>query len=1846
MTTTQTRGSKPAMTAKRAIALLLAMVLVLCLLPAAALAASGHKLTVKASAPKTEEMTAGALLEVPMTDIFDASGCADATYSLGGDYGANTSVKPDKDGNWTLYFTQGEARDYSVVLNAVCGSDASVSATHTLTVTVKAAAAGSEAQYNYDETPAKSVTVYVTVSNDGIPLQGNDPDKTALSHLKVTVPYFDLKDYGLERFHRYHTADGKGPYVDETVVERPTLLHLYIYLLQKYCMNKPTTPENNPQKYPLSGRINYMNGTEAYSVKDGFALNATQTATSMYMTSFWGRDENLMYYRNHVYPLMGPGWGSTADYILLSDNDTIDLAMFTDRSFYTRGAFTNFDKDEYTVKAGSSLTFQTLKYDTKSVSDGGTEQFEPISGLDTRVYDENWNEVALLAEQDSKGHYSYTFRKAGTYYLLAVDPLAGKENACYAPATAKVTVTANDAPAFDPATAYKDYNFSSIYYLDGDTQKYLVDIKQDDLDWENYTGSGTLKTNQVTVLKGTENVYVEYPNHLSFAEYIGTYDVEDRTTEYSDSIVWTTNEDGTHTVTIPVADYANGTGVLVEGSDYKYFEGFDFIYGTPTDPTAGSGDGPVVPTGVSLDQTKLTLNRRDTQQLKATISPANVDNQRVTWSTANEKIAAVDQKGLVTAFGVGTTTITVTTNAGGKTATCEVTVIDNSKPTQDDDGYYLIGTASQLSWFRDEVNNGSSKLNARLTANIDLSDVCGEALAVSWQPIGDQSYNPTGAYGKNAYYAGTFDGQGYTISNLYLSEYAPGDEYKASDHYGRALFGYCKGATVKNLTVTGSVETNNHYASGVVGYAQNNSLIENCHNKANVTCTGTGLQWGLAGVVGYLYNSTAKNCSNTGVIHGVNGQVGGIVGLASSTVHIEGCANTGEVVVTDKYNTYLGGGGIVGCVSGTAELLNCYNTGNVQSTVPGNYAGGIVGYNTGTLTVQKCYSTGSITDFGTLGGILGGSKGGTATVGQSYYLEDSAPDANANGASKLPAEQMHAKDFALGLGSAWKVSCPWPVLSWQEAVAHTGDTICSVCGAQLANGNSLPRLKDGVPDTVALGWDTTAAYTVDLNEIFMDPDGDTMTFLLSLDGGDSQSTDASYSALMTAGVHTLTFRANDGKGTSYAAYVVTLTVTPVQIEGIYQLATKEDLFWFRDTVNGGQYALNAAMTEDIDLADTGDWVRIAINSNNYSSRAYSGTFDGQNHTIKNLSLKNTSSSGKYLALFERVLENGKICNLKLENVQIAGNQYVAAFVAQNAGTVENCHIVSGKVSESTNYYGYCGGICAEASSTSKITGCSNAAEITGAGNYLGGIAATNAGEITGCTNTGRIASTRTYQSQTGGIAGRNGKLIDRCANTGEIYAESARVGGIAGDTIQNSSKVTNSWNGGSVTLNVRVSSDLLQVGGIMGYTRGTVENCYSTGAVIVTADSADGTTVGSIVGKADSTKAAVTNCYASIAAPFGQAVGSVSTGTITNCYYAGEEDAFDGTTVKTLDEMKQSAFAALLGAAFKSGCQSLPVLQWQEAAPHTEVEIPAVPATCTATGLTAGKKCSVCQTVLEEQKTTEKLPHTEEIIPAVPATCTATGLTEGKKCSVCQTILEEQKTVEKLPHTIEILPAVAPTYSSTGLTEGKKCSVCNEILVEQQVVPKLTHPTPVTPVTPSKPSVPKDETPTASSFTDVASGSWYEEAVHYVTEKGLMNGTSSNSFGSNASTTRGMIVTILARCEDVSTSGSPWYAAGQKWAMQNGISDGTNMSGVITREQLAAILYRYAMLKGYKVTNSTALTAFSDADKVSSYAVEAMQWAVAEGLLQGSNGKLNPQGTATRAQVAAILMRFMEKIAK
>lgn len=170
-----------------------------------------------------------------------------------------------------------------------------------------------------------------------------------------------------------------------------------------------------------------------------------------------------------------------------------------------------------------------------------------------------------------------------------------------------------------------------------------------------------------------------------------------------------------------------------------------------------------------------------------------------------------------------------------------------------------------------------------------------------------------------------------------------------------------------------------------------------------------------------------------------------------------------------------------------------------------------------------------------------------------------------------------------------------------------------------------------------------------------------------------------------------------------------------------------------------------------------------------------------------------------------------------------------------------------------------------------------------------------------------------------------------------------------------------------------------------------------------------------------------------------------------------------------------------------------------------------------------------------------------------------------------------------------------------------------------------------------------EEKPSASNYVDVASSAWYADAVKYVADKGLMSGTGDKKFSPNASTTRGMLMTVLARYAGKDTAGSmPWYQAGMDWAKENGVSDGTKPTENITREQLVTMLYRSAG----SPAASGSLDNFSDSASVGGYAVNAMKWAVANGIVNGSNGKLNPKNNATRAEVAAILMRFCEKTEK
>lgn len=163
----------------------------------------------------------------------------------------------------------------------------------------------------------------------------------------------------------------------------------------------------------------------------------------------------------------------------------------------------------------------------------------------------------------------------------------------------------------------------------------------------------------------------------------------------------------------------------------------------------------------------------------------------------------------------------------------------------------------------------------------------------------------------------------------------------------------------------------------------------------------------------------------------------------------------------------------------------------------------------------------------------------------------------------------------------------------------------------------------------------------------------------------------------------------------------------------------------------------------------------------------------------------------------------------------------------------------------------------------------------------------------------------------------------------------------------------------------------------------------------------------------------------------------------------------------------------------------------------------------------------------------------------------------------------------------------------------------------------------------------------AKEFVDVADNYWGSRYIDFATSRELFSGTSVSTFAPEAVMTRGMIVTVLAAYDGADTTadvGEAWYAPGRQWAMDHGVSDGTNMNGGLTREQLAVMLWSYAG----KPASSGDLSRFADADDAGEWAVQALAWAVENGLISGMDGnKLNPQGRATRAQVATIMSQFV-----
>lgn len=603
---------------KRILSLLLALTLVLSagvfgVIPALA---ADSCVSVKANAVTTGEVVAGSLLEIKLGDVFEDTDGHSLTYTLtnAAQFGIQTKIS-----GTSLFVSEKDPGTYEPRVKATCSDGKDI--TVTFTITVKEAPHGLDAQYNYDETPADKVTVYVTISNDGVPIRGKDG--TILCHKAITVPYFDLSRYDMPEFYRFHTANGEGEYVDENIVERPTGLHLYLYLLERYFIGLPEEEcgkgkytRSDLEGFILRDDVLYMDEEPAYTADTLAALKITGSPTSLYMANFWGHDENLMYYRNHCYPYMSPGWGSTSDYILLSNGDTWDVAMYSNWSFWSSGgAFTCFDKDEYTARPGTELTVSSQAYGTTFEG----SDFYAFDNLDVFVYDSKWQEITQVkAVDDGKSTFTVTApTEEGTYYIVGMDPnrkiatddSGGTNYAKIAPATAilNVSATAELERPFQSISVNgtklnaKNISYEGIVTLGSEDNEEFKNVYEEIPKYHVIVPEGT-ESVDITYNEGVDIYHADataygYETDLA-VDVVSSATIRSVTLENS----YKANSDGTQTVTTPVTRYirnADGTAMAVtlESSSTNNFRPvalFTFEYAkadTKPDVTYGDVNG-------------------------------------------------------------------------------------------------------------------------------------------------------------------------------------------------------------------------------------------------------------------------------------------------------------------------------------------------------------------------------------------------------------------------------------------------------------------------------------------------------------------------------------------------------------------------------------------------------------------------------------------------------------------------------------------------------------------------------------------------------------------------------------------------------------------------------------------------------------------------------------------------------------------------------------------------------------------------------------------------------------------------------------------------------------------------------------------------------------------------------------------------------------------------------------------------------------------------------------------------------------------------------------------------------
>ena len=730
------------------------------------------------------------------------------------------------------------------------------------------------------------------------------------------------------------------------------------------------------------------------------------------------------------------------------------------------------------------------------------------------------------------------------------------------------------------------------------------------------------------------------------------------------------------------------------------------------------------------------------------------------------------------------------------------------------DNPYQISTAAELAWFRDYVNgkivnegeaDGTThpSVSAKLIADIDLSEFCHAKDASknisekSWVPIGNNKIQ----------YEGTFDGNGKTITNLYIN---------ASQIF-MGLFGYTNQSTIKNLTFENANVTNTQKFTGIlVGYTGYGNTLQNIKISETCQIKGGDYTGGIAGIL----DGNAYNCVNYATVQGKE-KVGGLFGIYQKTGNsITACANYGNVTATSQSV-----GGLVGDFSG-GTIQDCANYGNVKGA---NSVAGMAGsVNKG--KIQNVFSYGSIsaTNGTEVGMVLGYSKYG-ATEGMVAYYSGAKLTANSQEITvKAFGSGNLSEDNATGFTETQLKSGVVAYLlqqnasseaKWGQNLANNGDSYpvigsehqvyadnltlnCKtykVVKGSLTNNPTSSAIRYQHGQTINHHAATNATCTeAATKEYWQCQDCQRIYSDSQLTKELTDVTDAEHPAL-----------GHDNNEDGYCKrcqhYVA---VKPSEQNGVYLIAKPCHLAWFRDYVNGtivdeGEVAgtthssASAMLTADIDLknychaAEDGkelfSWIPIGNND-----KRWKGNMDGQGHTISHLYIKTAQN---YVGLFG-FTEDATIQNIIFDNVKVENVTLYTGILAGYACGDSPSHIKGIKTTNNCTLIGQriTGGIVGEAQI--NLENCENHSSVKGTSD-VGGIAGSSTYKnIKCCTNYGTVENNN---SSIGGIIGSADRTsIEDCANYGKITSTGWYVGGIAGQTLINSS-IQNVFSYGDVT---------------------------------------------------------------------------------------------------------------------------------------------------------------------------------------------------------------------------------------------------------------------------------------------------------------------------------------------------------------------------------------------------------------------------------------------------------------